>query len=146
MNKEYVWSLNDEEYGRFSCDTIKEAIEEAVDNYICDNEITEDKITIQVFIGKPEYYQYNIDAEKILDEMQEEAQNNCTFDIDCLTLTKKQILSLQKMLDQVIEKFFTKENIPSPFYTVNNIDIYDVHINRISEDDFEIVSFEKIIK
>ena len=114
--------------------SIKQTIQEAIDYKINDvedygNIITENnKEFINIYIGKQRGYEDKIDADVIIENLQNKAYEENEFADDYLNDVNIELL--QKELDKLWKKFKKSEKILPPFFYVDEIKKYKVLIKK----------------
>lgn len=133
-NLNYAFSFEKNGEYLLGYNNIKQTIKEAIDYKINDSEDYENIITennnefINIYIGKQRGYEDKIDADVIIENLQNKAYEENELADDYLNDVN--IESLQKELNKLWKKFKKSEKILPPFFYVDEIKKYKVLIKK----------------
>lgn len=119
----YSWNETDEDFwchGEF--DTVEDCIKDAKYNYY---------ITDTIFVGEVEPYEIYVDADTILECIEEEAYNDCGEAAENWTpsrdVDQEEINKLSMALTTIVKTWLKDHRVMPNFYSINNIRGIDVN-------------------
>jgi hypothetical protein len=123
MTKQYTWNTSMDaewwDYGIF--ESIEECIEDSK-NY---------EVTDSIFVGEVEPYEINVDADRVLEDLEQDASDECgeaaegwcpSYDIE-----RTEIDHLSAKLTNIVRAWLKQQNYLPHFYNIINIREVDVN-------------------
>lgn len=122
----YTWeySENEEYWTKDVFDTIEDCIKNAKENY-------DIKPGETIAIGEPFYWEPHVDAFNILEQLEEEAWDECGevsegWDTCNYERDKEKVEELSEELTEIVRKWLKDNGTYPNFYTINNVRVVEV--------------------
>lgn len=134
-NDKFCYSLNSYDY--YTEPTIQNCLDELINNFKFElgikNLLEDSKGKYFIgYIGIPIYYEDNISAEKFIENLNEQAVDNCCSDYAddyLMDLSEEEIKELKERMSEMWLDFKKKHNIQAPFFIVENSKKYKIYVN-----------------